>query len=290
VSYGIGTDFFSTGQAVDDVTCSGGSNTKRFSSFAASADGQVTKKIIWMTDAGGSVWYLFGQADNDSTTTIDIEDTSGRSTAYVYSVEAHYNHAVPAFEYIKAHNNYLYGSVDTVLYRSLQAGNAYDLRRFDTSATGNNATYPFTIEGVFAIGADLYLNTPGGIIKIPWGDYNAQIDIKQGYFDYPRSVVEWNQGLLGWTKKGLQYFDGEKMAPVDISRDISTINTIINSGAEADRMLAFSIMLLVNTSVSRLSSCSCAKLHPGAWLSVQRRQPQGMQHTCPCGGQRYRYR
>jgi hypothetical protein len=234
VSYGIGTDFFSEGLAVADVTCESGNNTIRFSGFAQSADGQVTKKIIWMTDAAGSVWYLFGQADNNSTTTIDISDVTGRSTSYVYTVEAAYNNSTPAFQYIKAFNNYLYGSVDNVLYRSLQAGNAYDLRRFNTGSTGNKATYPFKINGIYAIGADLYLNTVGGMIKIPNGDYNSQIDIKQGHFDYPRTVVEWNQGLLGWTKSGARFFDGEKFYPIDVSRDISTINTIINAGQTTD--------------------------------------------------------
>lgn len=231
VSYGIGTSFFSEGLLVATVTCGSGNNTIRFSNFAQSSDSQVTKKVIWMTDADGSVWYYYGNADNDATTTIDIASNANRNATLVFTVEAAYNNATPAFQYIKAFNNYLYGSVDNVLYRSLQAGNAYDLRRFRTDATGNLATYPYKIDGIFEIGESLYLNTPAGMIKIPNGDYNAQIDIRQGYFDYPRTVVEWNQGLLGLTRRGLRFFDGERMSPVDISRDISTVISTIISGA-----------------------------------------------------------
>jgi len=238
VSYSIGQDYFSKGQAVAEVTCGSGNNTIRLSNFAKSADPQVTKKTVWMTDAGGAVWYYYGSADNDDNTTIDIDSNAARNVNLVYTVEAAYNDNVSRFDYIKAFNNYLYGASGKTLYRSLQAGNAYDLRRFSTGATGNKAEYPYKIEGIFGIGADLYLNTAGGLIRIPGGDYNAQIDIRQGRFDYPRTVVEWNQGLLGWTTKGLRFFDGERMYPIDISREITTINTIINGNARAGSMPA----------------------------------------------------
>lgn len=236
VSYSRGTDLFSTGQAVADVTCGSGSNTIRFADFAASSDAQVTKKTVWMTDAGGSVYYLYHQQANEAATTFDITDATGKNTSYVYSTDAQDNDAVPAFEYIKCFNNYLYGTADNVLYRSLQVGNVYDLERFDTAASGNKATYPYNIEGIFEIGADLYLNTPGGIIKIPNGDYNNVIDIKQGYFDYPRTVVEWDGGLFGLTKNGFRIFDGERMHQVDVSRDIKPVIDTVIANASSNYM------------------------------------------------------
>ncbi len=234
ISYSRGTNLFSTGQSLGNVTLSGGDNTVRITDFAQSSDSQVTKKTVWLTDAGGAVYYLYHQADNDATTTVDVTSDSAKSAAYVYSVDAEANDSVPAFEYIKCFNNYLYGSVNNVLYRSLQVGNAYDLERFDTGASGNKATYPFKIDGIFELGADLYLNTVGGLIRIPNGDYNNPIDVRQGYFDYPRTVVEWDQGLLGLTKRGLRLFDGERMLPVDISRDIKPEVDTIVAGAAAN--------------------------------------------------------
>jgi hypothetical protein len=234
--YSKETDLFGRGISLGSVTVASPKLTIRVYGFAESTDPQVTKKTIWMTDAGGAVYYLYKQFDNDAADSYDITSAADRNTAYIYEVDAMQNYPVPAFSYLKCFNNYLYGTVDNTLYRSLQYGNVHDLERFYASAAGNIATYPFAIRGIFDIGSDLYLNTVGGIIKIPNGDYNNPIDIKQGYFEYPRTVVEWSQGLLGLTKRGFRYFDGERMTDVDVSYDIKSVVDKMIAGASDNSM------------------------------------------------------
>jgi hypothetical protein len=227
---------YSQGQVIGDVTCGAGKNTIRFT-FANSSDAQVNNKIIWMTDADGAVWYFYHETDDNTTTSIDVADTSARSTSLLYQTLAQYNYSVPAFEFICVHNGYLYGSVDNTLYRSLQAGSRYDLERFDTSATGNNAEYPFDILGIHTLGEHLYLDTVAGMIMIPYGDITAQYKLIEGeYFLYPRTVIAWGGGLLGLTAKKIGFFDGNNFFAHDIGQSIKPEIAKVLSGANTNTL------------------------------------------------------
>jgi hypothetical protein len=213
---------YSQGQSLGSVVLSGGNLTVRVT-FPNSSDAQVNNKVVWMTDAGGLVYYYYGESGDNSTTTIDITSDANKSTAILYSSHAETNYAVPAFEYIAIMNNYVYGSVSNVLYRSRQAGTRYQLERFDTSTTGDRVILPFAIKGIFVLGEHMYCNTPGGIIKIPYGDTGSSQDHveKREYFRYPRTVREYSGHLIGVTNRGrVAAFDGDKILPYDIAQDI----------------------------------------------------------------------
>ena len=218
---------YSKGLSLGSVTLSGGNLTVRISDFTNSSDLQVNNKVVWMTDADGSTYYFYHQTNDNTTTTVDVSSASAKSTSILYLVEANTNDAVPAFEYIAVLNKYLYGSVDNILYRSRQAGDRYQLERFDTdSSNPSKSTYPFVITGIFAIDPDIYLNTPAGILRIPNGDINAQFEHveKQDNFKYPRTVVSavvnGVNGLLGVTSKKIGFFDGHRILEHDLGRDV----------------------------------------------------------------------
>jgi hypothetical protein len=223
----------STGQVLTAQTCGSGNNTIRVTfSNASSTDAQITHVSAWMTDAGGTVYYYYGEAAI-AAGTVDITSNANKNTALLYSVQAQRNYTVPNFQYILVFNNYLYGVVGNTVYRSLQAGTRYDLERFDTRAIyGNLAEYPYQITGIYAIDPDIYINTNAGIIKIPNGDLTAQFEHveKNDNFKYPHTVKAWNGGLIGLTTNKLGFFDGAKIYPHDIAQDVkSEVQKIFDS-------------------------------------------------------------
>ncbi len=227
----------SRGQSLTAQTCTGGNNTIRitFPDYS-STDAQVTHVTVWMTDVGGTTYYYYGEAAIDAGY-VDVSSNASRNTALLYSVEAQRNYTIPAFEYILMHNGYLYGSVGNTLYRSLRAGSRYDLERFDTRSSGGNvADYPFQITGLYAIGEHVYINTPAGIIRIPNGDISAEYDhVEQlNNFRYPNTVRPWNGGLIGLTRHGVQFFDGDKILPHDIAQDVKPTIQRIYDGYNSD--------------------------------------------------------
>jgi hypothetical protein len=50
---------YSSGKDLGSVECKDGANTVRILSFGNSSDPQVNNKIVWMTDAGGSIYYFY---------------------------------------------------------------------------------------------------------------------------------------------------------------------------------------------------------------------------------------
>lgn len=215
---------YSRGQDLGTVTLSGGNNTVRVT-FPNSSDSQVNNKVVWMTDAAGTVYYFYHETGDNTTATVDVSSATSKNSALLYSTQAQRNYAVPDFEHILFHNGYLYGSVDNTLYRSLRAGSRYDLERFDTRAAGGNtADYPFEITGLFAIGLDVFLNTPAGIFRLPNGDIDAEYDHveKSDAFKWMKTLAPWNGGVIGLTnqKHALAFFDGQKFFPHDLAQDI----------------------------------------------------------------------
>lgn len=227
---------YSQGQSLGNVTLSTGNQTIRVT-LPNSSDLQVNNKVVWLQEPSGAIHYFYHQTNDNTTTTIDVSSNASKSTSLLYATLAEKNYPVPAFEYICIMNNYLYGSVGNVLYRSRQAGTRYDLERFDTSTTGNRAIMPYTIKGLFTLGEHLYINTPGGMLKLPYGDIGSAYDHveKLEYFRYPRTVKEYSGLLIGLTgKHRLGAFDGTKMYPHDIAQDIKPYTDKLKQGYSAD--------------------------------------------------------
>jgi len=198
---------YSTGEAVADVTTTGANLTVRVSGIPNSTDAQVNNKIIFMTDAGGSTYFFYGETDDNTTTTIDITSDANKNIAVVYSAVASGNIRPPAFEYIHAHDNRIWGSVGNILYYSLKGNNQYSLERYKQL---NLIQYPYEIIGIFSIGVDLYVNTIGGVIKQPGGQVNAKFDITDDrwHFIDIKTAKPWGGGVIGLTNDGVRFMNG----------------------------------------------------------------------------------
>jgi hypothetical protein len=210
------TRLYSTGQALTPITLSG--TNAAIIWCADSADLQVTTKIVFMSDAGGSAYYFYGEFDQ-GTETLMISDTTARNPSIIYDVVAADNTTPPAFSQILAADNRIWGVSGRYLYYSLQSGTVYDLERFGQL---NYIEYPFQITSIHATGLHLYINTPAGIIRQPNFDVTARFEHveKRYYFKYPRTVAEWSGTLIGLTEDGVRIFDGDKMSSYDVSLDV----------------------------------------------------------------------
>ncbi|RPJ55960.1 MAG: hypothetical protein EHM12_11370 [Dehalococcoidia bacterium] len=216
---------FSLGQNIASVTLGTGNNTIAITNFANSSDPQVGNKVVWMTDAGGSLFYLYYQTTNNTTTAFNITSASGKSTAFTYDIYAATNYVPGAFEYICVFDKRVWGSIGNTLYYSLQQGNVYDLERFDTSS--DFIIMPYPIEGIFQLNGYIYLNTKFGLIKQAPDPYSRYEIIGSGnitptYFRYPRTVASDGSSLMGVTNKGFHIFDGDKWYTNDFSKNIKT--------------------------------------------------------------------
>ena len=228
---------YSAGLLLGDITLGTGNNTIRISSFANSADGQVNNKIVWATDAGGSVHYFYHQTNDNTTTTVDVTSNTSKNSALLYSVQAASNLIPASPEYLTVFDKRIWYNVSNVLYYSLQEGNVYDLERFDTDT--NYITFPFKIKGIFGLGPHLYINTVAGLIRQPFGDPTARYEMvstgqggKPLYFTEFRTVDYWGQNIIGVTNDGVRVFDGERFWTVDLGNDIRPdLNRATNNSA-----------------------------------------------------------
>lgn len=227
VSYGRDNNLYSRGQSVSDVTLGSGNNKITFS-FPNSADLQVNNKIVWMTDAGGSVYYFYHETGDNTTTPFTVEDDSNKLVGTLYSVAAQGNYVPPAFEYVIAYDKRIWGSVDNYLYYSNQEGTVYDLEKFFTAAGSTDSKfiiYPFDIQGLFQLKDHLFLNTPEGIIRQPsdvfsrWDRVGSHQNNPQ-YFKPFETVVANINTVIGFTPTGFGVFNGEGWMENDYSRDI----------------------------------------------------------------------
>lgn len=208
---------YSKGLDLGTVTCGSGLSSIEITSIPTSSDGQVTDVVAFCTDAGGTTYYYYGEVTN-GTSQLNVSDATNRNAATIYATVAGDNNVPTAFDYIKAFDNRIWGSKSNVLYYSLQAGNVYDLERFEALAL---ITYPFEINGIYSLGEHLYVSTPNGMIRQPYGDVAARFEQKDTrfYFKYPRTVAEYRGLLIGLTQDGVRAFDGERFSD-DLTRDI----------------------------------------------------------------------
>lgn len=229
---------YSQAEYLGTVTLGSGNNTVRVTSFAQSSDTQVNKRVIWMSDAGGSTIYQYYTAANDATTTHDVTSNASRSGSLIYSVLAANNASCPEFSDILAQDGRLWGVSVTfpnrVYYSLRNTSNVYDLERWFPL---NFIDFPYEVTGIFALGINLYVNTPVGIFVQPNSDVTARYIYieKRWTFKYMSTVVDHNGGKLGLTNDGVKFFDGEKFLDYDITEAVKgEISKIYNSTSGFD--------------------------------------------------------
>jgi hypothetical protein len=209
------------------VTLGAGNNTITFT-IPDSTDPQVTHKIAWMTEAGGSVHYYFGEATN-ATAAFDVTSDANELTSVRMDIEAATNIALPVAPAGIFYFNdrlHVWGANGQTVYLSMIADiNPFSFERFPA---GNFRTLANTISSIFNVGEDLFINTVGlGLTKIPYGDMTAvtkrsqqnnwfrpcKTPMGKSYVEFYKSVV-W-----GWTNDGIRHFDGSTFSD-DLSFNI----------------------------------------------------------------------
>lgn len=210
---------YSVAYDLGSVTLGTGNNSVAITSFGNSADAQVNNKIVFMTDAGGSLYYLYHETGNNTTTSITISDTSQRNTAIDYETYAQDCVVPGSFEYMIIHNKTIFGNIGSTVYRSLKAVTVYDLEKFPSTYFKK---YPYSVKGFFSIGENLYVNTVNGIYMQPGGDFSVEYIQKthKVYFKWIRTVKNWNGAVIGLTNHGIKIFDGDRFIDANLSRDI----------------------------------------------------------------------
>jgi hypothetical protein len=195
-----------------------------------SSDPQVTDIAVWMTDADGSVYYFYGSAAHDSEK-IEITGDSNKNIFLLMYEQAAGNQLPVDLSGWMAFDGRLFGwkSGDNNIYYSMKSQNVYDLERWSTEFY--IPTVPFSILSLHSCGNDLYVNTRAGIYRIPNGDITAKPEAvtatttansRQLFFQFPDTVIEYNDILIGLTNDGFRYFNGERFSD-DLSMDIRPI-------------------------------------------------------------------
>ena len=218
---------YSKGQEIADVVVSGGGGSGKItiSSFSNSGDAQVGNKVIWMTDTGGSTYYLWDSTGDNTTTTWDITAATPLTTAITYSAYAANNDLPEQFTYVLAFNNRLFGIKDNKLYYSQKGATVYDLEKWPAK---NVNTYPYKLTMLFVCGGHLCLNTEqNGVMYQPFGDVAVKYEHRETKtsYKYVRTVDEWGGNKIGLTSDRVGVFRGESMTfePFDYGYNIRPV-------------------------------------------------------------------
>jgi hypothetical protein len=197
-------------------TLTPGNQTIRLT-IPASTDAQVTHKVYWMTDAGGSVVYFYGEVPV-ATATVDIVDASTRNPLVLMSTTAASNWSLPiAPSGIFTFDDKLivFRINESTLYWSLKTDiNPFDLERF---LPQNFRTVSHSINAVFSVGTNLHLNHLGiGISTIANGDMSSVVhltDSDRWFLDCKTpngksNVVSYKSRVFGMTNDGFRSYNG----------------------------------------------------------------------------------
>lgn len=224
---------YSKNFSLGTVTISGANNRIYINWSQNSSDSQVNNKVIWITKKNGSIVYFLTETGDNSTQTIYIDSLENLNENILLSTYATKNEniggdVVPVFKYLFAFNGRLWGVAandNTVWFSLKNTANVYDMERWFPE---NYTVLPFEVNGFFSIGADLFYNTPKGIIKQPNGDPATEWHLIPGlYFWNMKTVKNYRSYVIGLTQDGVKVFDGEKFLDYDISMSIkSEINKI----------------------------------------------------------------
>lgn len=182
-----------------------------------SADPQVTHKVVFMTDADGSVPYYYGEVTN-ATATFDIASNAAENQNIVMDVVSASNQILPITpSAIFQFNDTLFvWDINTSnIYWSLKTDvNPFDMERF---LAQNFRTTAFSINAMFSIGANLYLNHLGnGISTITNGDMSSVIkntDRSHWFLDCKTpegksNIVMHRGSAFGLTNDGFRFYNG----------------------------------------------------------------------------------
>ena len=224
---------YSLPKSLGNVTLSAGNLTVTFA-VPASADTQVTHKVVWMTDANGVVPYYYREVTN-ATLTFDIASAATRNGLLLMSTESASNEALPVVPdgiWISDNRLFVWKSGTKTIYWSLTTDtNPFNLERF---VAENFRVFPYAVSSVFNIDYDMFINSIGnGLIKIPNTDMTAisKRVVSDKWFNITktsdgRSYVVYEKGIaFGFTNDGIRYFDGVRFSDdlsVFVKPDIDT--------------------------------------------------------------------
>jgi hypothetical protein len=206
-----------------------------------SLDPQVTLKVAWVIEPGGTVAYFYKSAANTvgGATTFTITSAASKDINLVMLAECASVYRPPVFQGIFGFDNRLYGWMknDNILYYSVQ-GTVYDCEKFinpSDSLTGYRREIQANIVSCFSVGSTLCVNTVNGVRVIPNGDTSAKIlPVEETlYFKYPHTVRNFAGRAWGLTQDGFRYFDGTSFSQ-DLSKDIKPVMDAIAAGAAAE--------------------------------------------------------
>jgi len=195
-----------------------------------SNDAQVTDVVTWICEPNGSIYYYYGSAPHTDSEILIAGDGAKNIFQLMYE-QAAGNQLPPTLDGWLSFDGRLWGwrNGENNIYYSMKAQNVYDIERWTT--TFHIPTVPFAIISLHACGNDLYVNTSVGLFKIPNGDVNAKpvavvttssASSRQIYFQFWRTVVEYNNLLMGLTNDGWRAFDGTQFSD-DMAKDIKPI-------------------------------------------------------------------
>jgi hypothetical protein len=195
----------------------------------ASSDPQVTHITVWLTDAGGSVYYYYGESSNVSGN-IDISSSSNRNLDLVMYEKAAGNQLPSGITRIYSFDGRLWGlkANDNKIYYTKKSQNVYDLEIWSTEFY--IPTIPTTVISLHCVGADLFPNTSLGMYKIQNFDTSSKpIPVTNGannfgqmlyFIEYAaQSAIEYNGVVYGLTNDGYRYFDGQAFS-IDFSQHV----------------------------------------------------------------------
>jgi hypothetical protein len=194
-----------------------------------SPDPQVTDKIVWAIEPSGSVSYQYYDHPNNTATVFSVTNSAGKSILLIMDVEAVANYPIPLFTGIYYFDGRILGWKGNKLYWSIPAGaNDNDLERFPQE---NFRAMPYTILSCFELSGVFFMNTEGGVYRLPNGDLSEAADYLGSslYFVHHRSHKEFKGFIWGVTNDGVRYFDGETFSQ-DLSKDIKPDIDIIIAG------------------------------------------------------------
>ena len=242
-----GRYFYSLPQLVGNKTVSPGNQTITFT-IANSSDPQVTHKVVFMSDADGTVQVYYGEVTN-ATATIAISSTANRIDSVYMSTVSAPNQILPISPngiYAFDDKLFVWDDDGQTIYWSLNTDiNSFDLERF---LPENFRTLSKTINAVFSIpsssttGEDLFFNHLGnGISVAPNGDMSGIIKFTQRQYWFlncktpegKSNVVFPKSMAFGLTNDGFRFFDGTTFSE-DVSFHIKPdVDKIITSFGRA---------------------------------------------------------
>lgn len=199
-----------------------------------SIDPQVAGTVVWMTDANGQVYYVYATSETLLTGQyiINIVSDANKDVTQTYNIQGIENLTPKNFTNIEIADRRIWG-VDPINTRnfwySLRAvESVYDLERFPSS---NYLTMDFTVISLHALGQNLFINTHGGLYRLPSCDPNIKIELvdPRYYFIDANVVCSYGGFLIGLTNDGVRIFDGNSFSP-DLTEKIKPIITSFSNG------------------------------------------------------------